>query len=286
MKKFAFAFLTCISQASLAQVSGEVELAGFMLGQSRKSIHKELGAPIEKRMTDDQWLYEFHALHKDTSVYALFKYASWDTTRVYSIQVNGDHFPEMHTFRGVKLGAKAEEVFHVFGKSDEVEKVDDPPIMVHYYNNKNYSFEIDNTGHLYGIQIYGKILNNKPKAGLPSLHGFKHAISTKNLDSILVHITPDIEIYQGKNRYAIEGGARHEFHKPNSEFTRHMLGDTHSVWYAFAKELAEGQGEFKNHGEGMQSTVVYKFFDSSILSEIVLFPHAGKWKVYEIRFRQ
>jgi hypothetical protein len=285
MKKVIVALFICIAHVSLAQVGGEVELAGFMLGQSRKSIHKELGTPIEKRFTEDKWLYEFHALHKDTSVYALFKYPSWDTTRVYSIQVNGDHFPEMHTFRGVKLGSKSEEVFRVFGKSDETEKVDDPPLTVHYYNHKNYSFEIDNTGHLYGIQIYGKILNNKPKEGLPSLDGFKHAITTKNLDSILVHITPDIEIYLGKKAISIEGGARHEFHKPNSEFTKHMLGDTHSVWYAFAKELAEGQGEFKHQGEGIQSTVVFKFFDSSVISEVILFPHAGKWKVYEIRFR-
>ena len=273
------------STSVFAQVQGEVELAGFMLGQSRKSIHKELGKPIERRITDDKWVYEFHALHKDTSVYALFKYAEWDTTRVYSIQVNGDHFPEMHTFRGVKLGTKADDVFKFFGKSDEVEKVDDPPLTIHYYHHKNFSFEIDNTGHLYGIQIYGKILNNKPKEGVASLDGFRHAVVSKNLDSILVHITPDIRIYHGKAAFGIEGGARHEFHKPESEFVSRMLGETGSVWYAFAKELAEGHGEIKNHGEGVQSTIVYKFFDSSILSEIVLYPHAGRWKVHEIKFR-
>lgn len=285
MKYISFLLLFLIVGTGFAQVGGEVELAGFMLGQSRKSIHKELGPPIERKITADKWLYEFHALHKDTSVYALFKYAAWDTTRVYSIQVNGDHFPEMHTFRGLKLGSKAEDVFKAFGKSSETETVVDPPLTIHYYNHKNYSFEIDKTGHLYGIQIFGKILHNKPKEGLPSLAGFKHAIVTKNLDSILVHINPDVEIYHGQKVVTIEGGARHEFHKPHSEFVNYMLGENHSVWHAFAKELAEGHGELKHHGEGIQSTVVYKFFDSNILSEIVLFPHAGRWKVYEIRLR-
>jgi hypothetical protein len=285
MKRFIPLLFLFVHGGLYAQVQGEVELAGFMLGQSRKSVHKELGRPIERRITDDKWVYEFHALHKDTSVYALFKYAAWDTTTVYSIQVNGDHFPEMHTFRGVKLGSKAEEVFKVFGKSDEVENVDDPPLTVHYYKNRNYSFEIDNTGHLYGIQVYGKILGNKVKEGLPTLHGFHNAVVSKNIDSLLVHIAPDIEIHHGQNIYRIEGGARHEFHKHDSEFVKHMLGDVNSVWYAFAKEFAEGQGELKHHGEGIQSTVVFKFFDSSIISDLTLIPHAGRWKVYEIRFR-
>jgi hypothetical protein len=285
MKKIIPLLLLLLNSVVYAQVQGEVELAGFMLGQSRKSVYNELGPPIERRITDDKWVYEFHALHKDTSVYALFKYAAWDTASVYSIQVNGDHFPEMHTFRGVKLGTKAEDVFKVFGKSDEIEKVDDPPLTIHYYNHKNYSFEIDKTGHLYGIQIYGKILNNKVKEGLPSLHGFHNAVVSKNIDSLLVHIAPDIEIYHGKNVYRIEGGARHEFHKHNSDFVKHMLGEANSVWYAFAKEFAEGHGELKHHGEGTQPTVVFKFFDSNILSELILIPHAGRWKVYEVRFR-
>lgn len=284
MKKFILFLVLCSLLANAQHVDGEVELAGFILGQYRKAIRHQLGKPIETRITEDKWLYEFHKLKPDTSVYALFKYPVWDTTRVYAIQINGKRYDEMHSFRGLKLGAPFEAVTKVFGKSHDTETVDDPPVVVHYYEHKNYSVEIDKSGHLFGIQIYGKILNNKVNTKMASINGFRNAVISKNVDSLLHYLSPDVEIISGHKEIAITGAARDEF-KKSTEFIHKLLGETNSVWYAFAKERAEGEAQLKTFGDSSDQFTVFKFYESEVISEMLFYPHAGRWKVFEIKFR-
>lgn len=285
MKRIITALLFLSHGTFAQQIEGEVELAGFVLGQYRKTVHTQLGPPIQQRHTEDGWIYEFHLLKPDTSVYALFKYAQWDTTRIYAIQINGEHDDEIKPFRGLKLGAKKELVNHVLGAFDKKEVVDDPPVVVQYYPHKNYSVEIDNHGNLYGIQIFGNILNNKPAHHGPSIRQFRNAILTRNIDSLVACLSPDVELYKGNKILRYTGAARSEFKKHDSEFVKLLLGETGSVWYVFAKEMAEGTSETRLHPEHQKMTVVDKFFDSSVISEVVFIPHAGKWKVFEVKFR-
>src|SRR5688500_6515916 len=108
--KQLFLVLIFFSQGVFAQsIDGEIELAGFILGQYRKAVHSQLGPPFETRKNDKGWIYEFHTIKPDTSVYVLFKYAVWDTTRIHSIQLTGDRYDEMVPFRGLKLGSPAEK---------------------------------------------------------------------------------------------------------------------------------------------------------------------------------
>ena len=275
------------TQLAFAQrIMGEIELLGFLLGQHRKAVHAELGPPIEKRQTTDKWIYEFHKLTPDTSAYVLFKYPSWDTTRIYAIQISGQRFEDMHPFRGLKLGANLTEVTQVFGKSNDVETLTDPPLDIHYYEHKNYSFEIDRSKRLKGIQIYGKILANTVEEKMASIHGFRNAILTKNVDSLLQYLSPDVTVFANGKEARFSGAAREEFKKSESPLVQALLGETNSVYYAFAKERAEGEGELKAFGEGNNMFSVYKFYDSEHISEIIFYPHAGVWKVFEIRFRK
>jgi hypothetical protein len=269
------------------EVSGEVELAGFLLGQERKAVHAALGTPVQKRITKDGWIYEFQRVKPDTSVYALFKYPQWDTTRVYSIQLNGDSFDEMHPFCGFKLGASKETVYKVFGEYDHTTQVDDPPLTIQYYKNKNYSVEIDQDGKVYGIQVFGSIQRTKPVEATPSLKQFAHAITSKNVDSLLTYLAPDAAIFYKGSVITYAGAARAEFQNKDSQMVKHLLGDTNSVWYAFTREMAEGalHNRTIDYEEGQNMTYYYQMYDSSILSEVVFVPHAGKWKVSEIKFR-
>jgi hypothetical protein len=284
MRKLAFALLFFLPDAFAQQVEGETELAGFVLGQLRKNVHAQLGPPFQKSTNSDGWVYEFHKLKPDTSVYALFKYNGSDTTRIYAIELVGDPYPEMHAFRGLKLGDKKEKVHAVLGKWQRVETVDDPPVTTYFYNNENYSVDIDDRGVLYGIQIFGNILEHKP-VGNPSIAHFKNAIIKKNLDSLVSWLSPDVELHKGGKILTYRLGARAEFADPNSEFVKLLFGDTGSVWYAFAKEYAEGSSESRLHPDLNQMTIVDKFFDSNTISEVVFHTHAGRWKVYEIFFR-
>jgi hypothetical protein len=284
MRKLAFALLLFFPDALAQQVEGETELAGFVLGQFRKNVHAQLGPPFQSSLHTDGWLSEFHKIKPDTSVYALFKYNPADTTRIYAIELVGDKFPEMHSFRGLKLGDTKEKVSSVLGKFDRTETVDDPPVTTYFYNNENYSVDIDDRGLLYGIQIFGTILEHKP-VGSPSVKHFKAAVVTKNIDSLVSWLAPDVEFHKGGKVVTYQVGARAELSNANSEFTKLLFGETGSVHFAFAKEYAEGTSESRLHPELNQMTMVDKFFDSNTIAEIVFRTHAGKWKVYEVIFR-
>jgi hypothetical protein len=273
------------SLASAQVVDGEIELAGFILGQHRRTVHAQLGPPIERRTTSEGWVYEFHKIKPDTSVYALFKYPKWDTTHIYSIQVSGEHLDDMHSFRGIKLGSKHENLDRIFGKYSSTDTVDDPPIVVQYYDHHNYSFEIDkNTGKVCGIQIYGKILERKPTSAHASIIDFKSAILSKSIDSLLVNIFPSPQFYKNEKTFTYSVAARNELKNPASDFTKLLLADSESVWQAFEVERTHSVTENRNF-ESTAPVTVFKFPDSKILDEIVFAQHAGRWKVSEIRFR-
>ncbi|HEY0653777.1 MAG TPA: hypothetical protein VGD65_11645 [Chryseosolibacter sp.] len=284
MRRLAFALLFFLPDAFAQQVEGETELAGFVLGQARKNVHAQLGPPFQRSLHTDGWLSEFHKLKPDTSVYALFKYNPADTSRIYAIELVGEKFPEMHPFRGLKLGDTKEKVSATLGKSDRTETVDDPPVTTYFYNNENYSVDIDDRGLLYGIQIFGNILAHKP-VGTPSVKHFKNAVVSKNIDSLVSWLAPDAELHKGGKVVTYRVGARAELADANSEFRKLLLGDTGSLYFVFAKEYAEGTSESRMHPELNQMTMVDKFFDSNTISEIVFRTHAGKWKVYEVIFR-
>lgn len=284
MKKLAFALLFFLPDAFAQQVEGETELVGFVLGQARKNVHAQLGPPFQKSVHTDGWLSEFHKLKPDTSIYAVFKYNPSDTSKIYAIELVGERYPDMQPFRGLKLGDSKEKVSARLGKFERSETVDDPPVTTFFYNNENYSVDIDDRGLLYGIQIFGNILNHKP-IGNPSVKHFRDAVISKNIDSLVSWLAPDAEFHKGGKVIMYTVGARAELSNPNSEFTKLLLGETGSVRYVFSKEYAEGTSESRLHPELNQMTVVDKFFDSNIISEIVFRTHAGRWKVYEVIFR-
>jgi hypothetical protein len=284
MRKLAFALLFFLPDAFAQQVEGETELAGFVLGQPRKNVHAQLGSPFQSTLHTDGWLSEFHKLKPDTSVYAVFKYNAADTSRIYAIELVGERYPEMHPFRGLKLGDAKDKVMATLGKFDRSETVDDPPVVTYFFNNENYSVDIDDRGLLYGIQIFGNILDHKP-VGHPSIKHFKTAVVNKNIDSLVSWLAPDAEFHKAGKVVTYKVGARSELKNPNSEFTKLLLGETGSVHFAFAKEYAEGTSESRLHPELNQMTIVDKFFDSNTISEVVFRTHAGRWKVYEVIFR-
>jgi hypothetical protein len=284
MRKLAFALLFFFPDAFAQQVEGETELAGFVLGQTRKNAHAQLGRPFQQSKHSDGWVSEFHILKPDTSVYVVLKYNPVDTSKIFAIELVGDPFLEMHPFRGLKLGDSKEKVFSLLGKFERSETLDDPPVTTYFYNNENYSVDIDDKGLLYGIQIFGNILEHKP-VGSPSIKHFRNAILKKNIDSLVSWLSPDAELHKDGKVITYSVGARPELSNSQSEFTKLLLGDTGSVYFTFAKEYAEGTSESRMHPELNQMTIVDKFFDSNTISEIVFHTHAGRWKVYEVIFR-
>lgn len=284
--KRIFLFILFGAHASFAQnIAGEIELAGFQLGQLRSAIQHQLGAPIRKEVTDDNWIYEFHLIKPDTSVYGLFKYAAWDTTRLYGFQLNGDAYDEMNPFKGFKIGSSKEIANQILGVVNHTKTNEDPPLTIQYYKDKNYSIEIDPDGRIYGIHIFGDVLETMPKEAKPTLHAFHDAVAKKNIDSLLATLAPDVIIHKNGKHLRYAGAAREEF-KTDSDFMKALLGPTESVWFVIAQERAEGTERTKTDESGHQNHEYFDFFDSSIISQISFKPMAGKWRVSEITFRK
>lgn len=284
MKFIGIILLLSFSVSAQSQIKGEVELAGFILGQYRKAVHTQLGPPVQRIDTDDGWIYEFHKIRPDTSVYALFKYSSSDTLRIYAIQLNGHTYEEMHPFYGLRLGDDRLHVYEALGEFHTTDTIDNPKVFIQVYNNTNYSVEIDEQHKLYGIQIFGSILQNEPENTLADISGFQRAIHLKNTDSLLRHMAPDVELYVNDNIITYQGSARMEFFNSKSEVVKYLLGPKNSVWFAFEKEKSEALSEFR-FVPGQRLMTVFKYPKSKILEEIVFIQHAGQWKVYEIKFR-
>lgn len=283
--RIVFVFLILfIGKGSFAQVKGELELGGFLLGQYRKAVHNELGPPLQRINTDDGWIYEFHKIKPDTSVYALFKYSAKDTLRVYAIQLNGRFYPEMHPFKGLTLGSNVREVDSALGNYNRTDTIDNPSVIVRYFEGVNYSVEIDQQNKLYGIQIFGNILHEQPKSTFPEIKPFQNAVHFKNVDSLVYWLAPDVEIYAHGKVTTYQGSARREFLNSESEFVNLLLGVQPSVRTVFEIEHAEATPEIRLV-EGHRSLVVYKFYKSVTLEEIVFTQLAGRWMVYEIKFR-
>lgn len=269
---------------TIAQIKGEIELSGFLLGQYRKAVYNELGPPLQRVDTDDGWIYEFHKIRPDTSVYALFKYSAADTLRIYAIQLNGREYNEMHPFKGLRLGANEQEVNAQLGGFNQTDTIDNPKVIVRYFEGTNYSVEIDEAGKLYGIQIFGSILRNKTTENFPDFDGFSKAILSKDHEKILYWLAPDVEVYAGEKVIAYQGAARAEYLNQNSELCDHLFGSKKSLRYVFEVEKSEATPELRLL-EDKSMLLVYKFQKSKILEEIVFTEYAGSWKVYEVKFR-
>lgn len=261
-----------------------LELNGFFLGQYRKSVHAKFGAPIKRIDTEDKWIYEFHKLNQDTTAYALFKYSAKDTLRIYAIQINGPNLKNMYPFLGLVLGDSKEKVDKVLGSPYKTKVIDNPTVNVFYYANTNYSVEIDENDKLYGIQIYGGF-EEKPKSAVPSIEPLKRAVLSKNIDSLLYYLSPDVEIYNEGKVISYSGSARDEFHDSRSAMVSLILGKKRSMWEVFEKEKLDPTPELRFFAELEKTPTVYKFYQSKIISEIVFMPYAGEWKVYEVTFR-
>lgn len=276
--------ISTVRTSAICQPLNQLELTGFFLGQYRKAVHAQLGAPIKRINTEDKWIYEFHNLNADTSAYALFKYAAKDTFRIHSIQINGHYLEGMHDFLGLVLGDSRDKVDKLFGTPSEIKVIDNPRVDVLYYANRNYSVEIDENGKLYGIQIFGGF-KERPKSPTPKIEGFRNAVVSGDVDSLIFFMCPDVELYKEDRVISFIGSMRDEFKRKDSDLIKLLLGKSNSVHEVFEKERIEPTVEMRLYTEKGGMSMVYKFHESKIIAEIVFMPYGGEWKVYEVRFR-
>jgi hypothetical protein len=256
------------------------ELNGFRLWQYRDAAKDYLGEPFATQKGEES-VYEAYAV--TDSSYMVFELWQKYPQNMYSVQITG--YPtKMLPFKGIVLGDPEKKVKKALGKPDSSKKIEDPPVTINYYEGENYSTEIDADGRLYSIKLHVTDgFMSEAEVGFDDWDRVKSAVLAKDMKKILETVRPDVEIYKGgeviyiNKRYV-------DFRKsPGAAFVQALIGKGDSV----LKELktTEPEGEMRL-AKGLGVGQVFKFRDGKILKEIVFFPYNGKYRVYEIAFRE
>jgi len=272
------------SAAAAENPPSQIELNGFLLGQYVKMLDSTFGTPFQEEMTEDGLAYRAYVLSKESQGYMVFQSTTERPQYIFSIQITGKVGTNTTPFLGLRLGDDKSKVLQVLGKPSKVKRVQELKLEYLTYKNRNYSVEIDEEGRLYSIRILGfEGFPEKPKE-FPKIEGFKRCVVDRDVDCLLTQLAPDFEVYKEGQLYTFTSGARTELMNPESPVVRLLLGDKDSVRAVFAEERSPGESEFRMYEKG-SIDVVFKFYKSKIISEIVYTTFAGQSRVWEIRFR-
>ncbi|HEY3643751.1 MAG TPA: hypothetical protein VGM16_00310, partial [Gammaproteobacteria bacterium] len=180
-----------------------------------------LGMPLDKAMaafgspgqlgTDDKGA-AYHAYPLTASGgYTVLMTAIFRPTYVYGIQVAGGSDVEMDPVMGLKLGDTSQAVLEHVGAPSSKTPVTGMDRSLWSYVGRNYSFEVDSSGHLVSILVYGY-------EGVIVARGWPAAWERYQPDSIAAVIEHDRPGWDAPedNYYIAAGGV---FLRPRVRFT-------------------------------------------------------------------
>ena len=258
----------------------EVDLNGFRLQQFLSVVEPALGRPFQ---TIDEGDLVANAYVIDQDAYMVVSHLKKHPYNISSLQLTGATTKAV-PFKGLMLGDPRSKVVNVLGKPDHVEQIQSPKVTKFAYEGRNYTVELDESDRLYSIQVFTTAdLMNKTDGSESEWANFKAAVLSKNISALLEMMKPDVEIYRGGKTLSITGPFSAFTAKPDTEFVSALIGPTNSVLQQVAQ--AEPVQELRLT-EIMGMGVVYKFPNGKILKEIAFFPFNGRYRVYEIAFRE
>ncbi len=267
-----------------AQSPSQRELNGFVIGQHRDVLEGAFGDPYNERKTDDGWVYRTYLLRDEPPAYMTFKFPSDDLDHFISVQIAGDRSTPMMPFAGVSLGAPAADVRRTIGRPSEKRRLADPPVEVWEYENRNYSFEIEAGKGLVSIQIFGyEGFGEPPGWPLPMpWNDVRSRLRSTDAARLVATFAPDAEVYQGTEVFRFDNSVRNVLSDSTSRFRRGLALVVAALQHELAREPAEVNMRV-SLGSPVRS--VFKFPVGAPVEEIVLTPHAGEWRVWEIKLR-
>lgn len=258
----------------------EVDLNGFRLQQLLSVVEPALGHPFQ---TIDEGDLVANAYVIDQNAYMVVSHIKKHPYNIAVLQLTGATTKAL-PFMGLLLGDPRSKVIDVLGKPDHVEQIQSPKVTKLAYEGRNYTVELDESDRLYSIQVFTTAdLMNKTDGSENVWANFKAAILSKDVSSLLEMMKPDVEIYRGDKILSIAVPFSAFAAKPDSEFVSALIGPTSSVLQQVIQtEPVQELRLTEKIGMGL----VYKFPNGNILKEIAFFPFNGKYRVYEIAFRE
>lgn len=272
--------------ASAQHPPSQVELNGFVLGQHRAVMEKTFGKPWREQTTSDHWVYRTYIIDRPHHAYMAFKFASQRKDYCYSIQVAGDSGTPMVPFLGLRLGDRRRRIDELVGPPSKTEREKQWPADLLSYHGRNYSFETDTLGRLSSIEIFGyEGFRERPdSSAMNPLPALERALAERGVDSLILALAPDFELYHGGNVLRYTVAARDELADSASALTTLLYGPGSSLRAALAEEKTAPDVALRV-SEKAPLGLVYKFAKSRTVEEVVFQWQAGRWKVWEVRLR-
>ncbi len=278
---FRIVLLVPILLFTIRVYAGELvtDLNGFRLQQFRTVPDIVLGTPFKTLETEDR---EVRAYQIDDQAYMVFTYDKRRPYNINSIQLTGNTRRAL-PFKGLCLGDSREKVEQVLGKPSRMEDTDLPNISALKYDDRNYLVEVDDQQCLYSIKVFTTTDMMSKTEGLETEWlDFKAAILARDISKVAEMLRPDIEIYKDGKILSITQKFSDFIENPDKDFQAALFGEKDSIFIELVQ--SEPEEEIRvviDFGVGL----VYKFYQGKIIKEIVFFPYNGRYRVYEIAFR-
>ena len=243
-----------------------------------------MGEPIKEIKHDDGWIDRAYWLNDDHTAYMVFGFHGEDS-RCRSIQITGIPGYPMAPFLGFTLGAARDSVLERFGEPSSTKHYDDVNVDLYKFDGRNYTLEFDSEGLLYSIRIVGEEGFPRPSPDSTfTLQSLRSILAAQNVDSLLEILAGDIEVFLTKSDSLIKftSSPRNELMNSQSSISQVLFGPKVSLLALLTQETIT-QAELnvrvtEKKGVGM----VYKFPKSADITEIVLFPDTGRYRIWEI----
>ena len=281
MNRAGRALLLCTIAVSAPASAGEnvVELGGWRLQQFRELADSTLGGPFR---TIEESGRQSKAYRIGDGAYMVFGQDQIQPANIGSLQLTGTVAPGL-TFKGLTLGSNKGDVVAALGQPSREIEIPDPHVTRLEYDGRNYSVEIDQDRKLYSILVHTTPdFMAAPTQDEGPWDGFVRTLRTKDANGLIQLFRPDIEIYKGGETLAIRARFSDFMASPDPRIMDAFMSDETGV-ARFVRdfEAEENVRVTENMGVGL----VYKFPPESCLQEVVFFPYAGRYLIYEVAFR-
>lgn len=256
----------------------QLELDGWRLQQFVGTVEGTLGEPFKviDEAPDSRKVYRL-----GSDGYLVVTARAPLVNNIESLQLTG-RTDTATVFNGLRLGDPAEKVRAALGAPDEVSPVASPKVELWKYAGRNYTVEIDDQGRLFSVLIYtdASVADAKADDIWPL---FKAAIASGEFDRIEPWLRPDVEIYRDGDTLSIRGRYSAFRQTPDATLLEALVASDNSVRSAVARyEPEQVIRVTENMGVGM----VFQFPNPSPVEELVFFPYAGRYRLYEVAFRE
>lgn len=269
-----------------AQAPSQRELNGFLIGQTDRAIAASFTTLMQADTTSDGWVDRVYLLDRAHRAYMAFKFPADRPHQTVSVQIAGDSATPMTPFLGIRLGDHRDSMLARLGTASRVSHENDVDVDLYEYSGRNYSLEVDSRGRVSSIQIFGTegfqdhpgVAMSSPDSLLAALQAGGHAT--------LEALAPDAEVYWGGTTTSFEHGALQDLQGDSTPIAKALLVGPQSVRSVLAVDSVRQHADralrvWEKRAPGM----VWKFHEPAPIAEIVFVIDAGRWRVWEIRYR-